>query len=70
MLIQAGVAKGAIETLDECILSRLARLNEVQPGSGSTTPEEHRFARQFAAVITNQGLRQRSAASNFIKELR
>ena len=51
MLIQTAVTEPSVEALDKCILSWLARLNEVQLDSGVLTPQEHRLARHFWTII-------------------
>lgn len=66
MLVEAGVAELAIEAFDERVLGGLARLNEVQPDAGALRPQEHRFARELAAVVADQGARQAARATQLI----
>ena len=57
VLIEAGVSKLAVETLNERILCRLAGLNEMQRYARALRSQEHGFAGKFAAVIVDQGSR-------------
>ena len=57
MQVQALVPELAVEAFDESVLSRLARLNEVQLYAGTSRPEEQRLAGQFRAVVADDGCR-------------
>ena len=56
MFVQTVVSEGAVKALDKRILHRLAGLDDMQFCAGLLTPEEHRFTRQFAAVVADQNL--------------
>lgn len=58
VLIEAAVSELAVEALDECILRRLAWLDEGQRHCPLTCPEEHRFAGQLWSVIADNRGRQ------------
>lgn len=68
MLIQAAIPERPVEAFDECILGRFPGLNEMQLGSGSLTPEEHRLAGQLAAVIADYGVGERSMLADLVKK--
>jgi hypothetical protein len=51
LLIQTTIPEATIEALNERVLGRFARLNEVQIHAGLSAPEEHRFARHLRNVV-------------------
>ncbi len=51
--VQAVLSELPVETLYECVLSRLARLDEMQFHTRSFSPEEHRLAGELRAVVAN-----------------
>jgi hypothetical protein len=55
VFVEAFVAKSAVKALDERILRRLPRLNEVQTNATIARPTEHRDAAHLGAVpLANQ----------------
>lgn len=53
--VQAVVPELAIEALDKGVLRRFSRLDEVQFHTRLAGPDEHRLARQFGAVVADDG---------------
>lgn len=53
MLVQAIVPESAIEALAECVLHRLAGLDEVELHPCSLCPQEHGLAGEFGAIVEN-----------------
>ena len=49
--VQAVGSELAVEALDEGVLGRLARLDEVQLHAGSPGPEEHGLRGEFGTIV-------------------
>lgn len=67
VLVQAAVSERSVEALDECILCRLARLDEVQLHATATAPEKHCLTGQFGAVVGHQGLRHAALSAKLLQ---
>ena len=58
MQVQAVVAEGAVEALDECVLRRLAGLDVLELDSASIGPRIERSARKLRPVVRDDRCRQ------------
>jgi len=65
--VQALISEFPVEAFDEGILSRLARLDEVQLDARPLAPEEHRLAGKLRAIITDDRPRQASTYGELIE---
>lgn len=57
MLVEALVPELPVEALDEAVLLRLARVDEVQPHTAFVGPLVERPARQLRLVVQDDGIR-------------
>ena len=51
MLVEAVVAEGAIEALDEGVLHRFARLDMMESNAGALSPEVEGFAGELGTIV-------------------
>jgi len=56
MLVEAVIAEGAIEALDEGVLHRFARLDMMESNAGALSPEVEGFAGELRAIVHGDGL--------------
>ena len=56
MLVEAVIAEGAIEALDEGVLHRFARLHMMESNAGALSPEVEGFAGELRAIVHGDGL--------------
>src|SRR5690606_4758038 len=67
--VQAVVAEGAVEALDEAVLHRLARLNEVDLDATGIRPGVERPARELRTVVGHDHVGQASLAPQALEHL-
>src|SRR5690606_32582890 len=67
--VQAVVAEGAVEALDEAVLHRLARLNEVALDATGIRPGVERPTRELCTVVGNDHVGQTSLAPQALELL-
>ena len=70
MQVQTGIPESGIEGFHKSILSRFARLDEMQFDPGIPAPEKHRFTRHFLPIVPNQHLGQATRFSQLLQEPR
>jgi hypothetical protein len=68
VLVEAFVAKTAIERFNERVLCGLSRLDKVQPNLAIARPARHGDARQFCSIVHYDGLRISSHRADRIKD--
>ena len=57
VLVETAIAELAVKRFHECVLRRFSWLDKMQLHVLILCPEEHRLARQFRAVVADDGLR-------------
>ncbi len=70
MLVEKLVSKTSVEALNDGILVRLARFDEMQLDAGVSAPLEQFSAGEFRAIIGFDGRRQRSRKRDAIEDPR
>jgi hypothetical protein len=56
MLVEAVIAEGSIEALDEGVLHRFARLDMMESDPGTLSPEVKGFAGELGTIVHGDGL--------------
>ena len=67
MLVEAVIAEGAIEALDEGVLHRFARLHMMQSNAGALSPEVEGFAGELRAIVHGDDLRKTTRESQALE---
>src|SRR4029453_16904332 len=68
VLVEALLAALAVEAFDECVLHRLARLDEAQAHAAFPSPLVERLAGEFRAVVHDDLLRPAIAGSRAVED--
>jgi len=67
MLVEAVIAEGAIEALDEGVLHRFARLDMMESNAGALSPEVEGFAGELRAIVHGDDLRKTTRESQALE---